>query len=86
MVSRDPKSGHKFKFSGGLIWIVLHYPKREQSLFIYLFLEMVHNKNKYSKMPASKLKLTSWLRISGNHIFSTGFIEQNKIKVTYLLK
>ena len=43
MVSRDPKSGHKFKFSGGLIWIVLHYPKREQSLFIYLFLEMVHN-------------------------------------------
>ena len=78
MVSRDPKSGHKFKFSGGLIWIVLHYPKREQSLFIYLFLEMVHNKNKYSKMPASKLKLTSWLRISGNHIFSTGFIEQKK--------
>ena len=38
MVSRDPKSGHKFKFSGGLIWIVLHYPKREQSLFIHLFL------------------------------------------------
>ena len=78
IVSRDPKSGHKFKFSGGLIWILLHYPKREQSLFIYLFLEMVHNKNKYSKMPASKLKLTSWLRISGNHIFSTGFIEQKK--------
>ena len=72
MVSRDPKSGHKFKFSGGLIWIVLHYPKREQSLFIYLFLEMVHNKNKHSKTPASKLKLMSWLRISGNHIFSDG--------------
>ena len=35
MVSRDPKSGHKFKFSAGLIWIVLHYPKREQSLFIF---------------------------------------------------
>ena len=76
--SRDAKSGHKFKFSGGLIWIVLHYPKREQSLFIYLFLEMVHNKNKHSKTPASKLKLMSWLRISGNHIFSTGFIEQKK--------
>ena len=35
MVSRDPKSGYKLKFSAGLIWIVLHYPKREQSLFIF---------------------------------------------------
>ena len=35
IVSRDPKSGRKFEFSGGLIWIVLHYPKREQSLFIF---------------------------------------------------
>ena len=37
---------------------------------VYLFLEMVHNKNKHSKTPASKLKFTSWLRISRNHTFS----------------
>ena len=68
MVSRDPKSGHKFKFSGGLIWIVLHYPKREQTLFINLFLEMVHNKNKHSKLPAkpsdSWISSDLWLKIA----------------------
>ena len=68
MVSRDPKSGHKFKFSGGLIWIGLHYPKREQSLFIHLFLEMVHNKNKFSKLPAkpsdSWISSDLWLEIA----------------------
>ena len=53
---------------GGLIWIVLHYPKREQTLFINLFLEMVHNKNKHSKLPAkpsdSWISSDLWLKIA----------------------
>ena len=47
---------------------MLQYPKREQSLFIYLFLEMVHNKNKYSKLPAkpsdSWISSDLWLEIA----------------------
>ena len=60
---------------GGLIWIVLHYPKREQSLFIHLFLEMVHNKNKLSKLPAkpsdSWISSDLWLEIAFSKV-STG--------------
>ena len=47
---------------------MLHYPKREQSLFIHLFLEMVHNKNKLSKLPAkpsdSWISSDLWLEIA----------------------